>query len=231
MDSFVKAGIEFETLKKIEKHYESERSKFEHIASKMMEDIMRFDGVHSVRYRVKSTESLMKKILKRCAEGAKINENSYIAELKDTIGLRALHVFRSDWERIYDSLKGYETFGTAEIRVRPGDDLNCYKKIIERDKLKGVVEDSIYRSVHYYVRKDGCLVEIQARTLFDEAWSEIDHDTRYKGNSPSQTVESLSSSINRLAGVCDEQAELIKNTINGTDGTAGGIYERLITGK
>lgn len=36
-----------------------------------------------------------------------------------------------------------------------------------------------YRSLHYIIKYHGYYLEIQGRTLFEEGWSEIDHDIVY----------------------------------------------------
>lgn len=37
-----------------------------------------------------------------------------------------------------------------------------------------------YRSIHYTVSYQGVYIEIQVRTIYDEAWSDCDHNYVYK---------------------------------------------------
>jgi len=52
--------------------------------------------------------------------------------------------------------------------------------------------------------------EIQVRTLFEEAWSEIDHTVRYPYFSDDEILKTYSLMLNRLAGSADEISTYIK---------------------
>lgn len=65
-----------------------------------------------------------------------------------------------------------------------------------------------YRSVHYLVESSNTryryLAEVQVRTIFEEAWGEIDHVVRYPYHLDNEMLVRLSSILNRLAGDADE---------------------------
>ena len=48
-----------------------------------------------------------------------------------------------------------------------------------------------YRSIHYIINMQGKYVELQVRTLFDEAWAECGHDLVYKSANESTLSEDL----------------------------------------
>ena len=52
-----------------------------------------------------------------------------------------------------------------------------------RDYYELIESDEGYNSVHYIINIDGKYIEIQVRTIFDEAWSECTHDIVYKNKS------------------------------------------------
>src|SRR5699024_2579225 len=54
------------------------------------------------------------------------------------------------------------------------------------------------------------IVEVQVRTIFEEAWSEIDHDIRYPIHNNSSLVDALLMNFNRLAGFADEMGSYLK---------------------
>src|SRR5438876_274426 len=71
-----------------------------------------------------------------------------------------------------------------------------------------------YRSVHYLIRsrpaKVARITELQVRTLFEEGWSEIDHQVRYPRASDNPLLGELTVIFNRLAGFADEMGSFIK---------------------
>ena len=71
-----------------------------------------------------------------------------------------------------------------------------------------------YRSVHYLLKlqpeKQLHLVELQVRTLFEEGWSEIDHQIRYPNLTDNPYLAEFLTIFNRLAGSADEMGTFIK---------------------
>jgi hypothetical protein len=54
------------------------------------------------------------------------------------------------------------------------------------------------------------VVELQVRTIFEEAWSEIDHRVRYPRVSDEELLEQFLAIFSRLAGSADEMGTFIK---------------------
>src|SRR5690606_1865546 len=71
-----------------------------------------------------------------------------------------------------------------------------------------------YRSIHYIIEtkptKQIYYAEIQVRTIFEEAWSEIDHTVRYPYNQDNTILGQLLMILNRLAGGADEMGTFIQ---------------------
>ncbi|AQR64826.1 hypothetical protein BXU06_06930 [Aquaspirillum sp. LM1] len=80
-----------------------------------------------------------------------------------------------------------------------------------------------YRSVHYICSSQPglreVLVEIQVRTIFEEAWSEIDHRVRYPNFSDDPLISYFLTIFNRLAGSADEMGAFVKKLMNGLQET------------
>jgi ppGpp synthetase/RelA/SpoT-type nucleotidyltranferase len=168
--------------------------------------------VHSVRWRVKDTDHLLEKIIRKCAEGHKkyknVDSKNYFEIVSDLVGLRALHLFKDDCFSIDSDLRRTWTPSEPPIAyVREGDPPDLTKKFGEHG-FEVKEHPAGYRSVHYifltqpFQRK--VFAEIQVRTIFEEGWSEIDHRVRYPNFSNDQLVSYFLTIFNRLAGSADE---------------------------
>ena len=176
-----KSQLSFDTLKNIAQDHEENIDDLSNTADFVAKTLQRLLCVHSVRYRVKNTEHLLAKIIRKAAEGdesyAKIDDQNYFAVVSDLVGVRALHLFKDDWLDIHDALaKNWRQHEKPVAYIREGDNssdqfMNTGLQV--KQHLDG------YRSVHYVfiikpIRRE-VLVEIQVRTVFEEGWSEIDH--------------------------------------------------------
>ena len=52
--------------------------------------------------------------------------------------------------------------------------------------------------------------EVQVRTIFEEGWSEIDHNIRYPNHSDDKIISQFLVVFNRLAGSADEMGSYIQ---------------------
>lgn len=79
-----------------------------------------------------------------------------------------------------------------------------------------IVREHGYRSVHYLIQTtsetgEKFFVEMQVRTVFEEAWSEIDHIIRYPYDVDNPILSDYLSIFNRIVGSADEMGTFIKN--------------------
>lgn len=187
----------------------------EHIVSKLIDVPL----VHSVRRRVKEPSHLIEKIIRKGAkyQDLGINKTNYIQVVTDLIGIRVLHLFKDDWTKLHRSITDiWETKEIPQLNVRRGD----YKSQELEDKLKDIdceiiIREYGYRSVHYLIganisKNRETYVEIQARTVFEEAWSEIDHIIRYPYDTDNPILTEYLAIFNRIAGSADEMGMFIK---------------------
>ena len=91
-----------------------------------------------------------------------------------------------------------------KVYKRPGD-----TKIYDENELD-VKSDGIYRSLHYIIKYKGFFIEIQGRTLFEEGWSEIDHDIVYPYYRDDNALKDFSTLLNRLSGMADEMSSYFR---------------------
>ena len=179
-------------------------------------NLMKADKVHSVRYRIKDAEHVIEKIIRKKINDPKSNITikNYQSELTDLIGLRALHLFKEDWNYIHNMITSvWDLKNKPVANYRKGDSAEYLKKFEElncdtKEHRFG------YRSVHYIIEtkpaKSRFFAEIQVRTIFEEAWSEIDHTIRYPYDQDNPLFGQFLLILNRLAGSADEMGTFIK---------------------
>lgn len=216
---FETTGLNWDELVKIYEDYTKLvpylEKEAEHIVSKLIDS----EGAHSVRRRVKKPCHLIEKIVrkgKKYAEKGICLEN-YKEIVTDLIGIRVLHLFKDDWKSIhYEITKLWDTKETPQINIRRGDyNLQDLKNSIQNLNCEIIVRDHGYRSIHYLIgvpvtKNDEVLVEIQVRTVFEEAWSEIDHLMRYPYDVDNPVITEYLGIFNRIVGSADEMGMFIK---------------------
>ena len=166
--------------------------------------------------------------------------NDYYKYITDLIGCRILLVYKEDWKHIHEYLirifenskakyidencyaQSYDiSFNKpfiAEqptIYIRPGDNEEIYNNV------DGIIisRKGYYRSAHYIVRLEKYYVELQVRSLFDEAWGEVDHDVLYPYHKDETSFVEFSQIINRISGTGDELATYFKKYVPQTSRT------------
>jgi len=181
--------------------------------------IQKIPDVHSVRWRVKDVDHVLKKIVRKKAEKKPkydaISVANYHEIITDLIGVRALHLIKEDCFRIDGNIRSLwplKADETPVVYLREGD-----------SELRGLFETldfqvenhlSGYRSIHYIFQTKPLLrtisFEVQVRTIFEEGWSEIDHKVRYPNFSNNPHINFFLSIFNRLAGSADEMGSLVR---------------------
>lgn len=216
-ETWEKANIAWEVLSAIAEEHGKQSANLEDAAELIAKQIQKCSAVHSVRWRVKDTDHLLEKIVRKRAEAnskyAEINAENYFTIVSDLIGVRALHLFKTDCFVIDRTIR--EAWALAEnpaAYIRDGDSESLRNQF--RDAGFEVKEHPAgYRSVHYVTSstpmKRTVLAEIQVRTIFEEGWSEIDHSVRYPNFSDSKLVEYFLQIFNRLAGSADDMGGFV----------------------
>lgn len=213
--------ITWEDLLAIYEDYREKVRQLEDAAEFVVKTIQSFNGVHSVRWRVKDPEHLLTKIIRKQCEAKPsrkyltISVDNYYRIVTDLIGVRALHLFKDDVFEIHSKmLSTWEMAEKTVSYIREGDP----EDLVSAFRQCGItpkVHPAGYRSVHYVTKmRPGVteiLVEVQVRTIFEEGWSEIDHRVRYPNFSDNKQIESILKIFNRLAGSADEMGGFIKN--------------------
>lgn len=214
-ERFRDSGLTWEELEAITTDFETKWDEHWSTAKKYAESIQKCSGVHSLSYRVKDPKHLAEKIIRKnpgyLKRGEALSRENYERCITDLIGIRVLLLFKSDWVLVHDHLM--EQYGdmfmeTPFAHIRKGDDVSLY-----RGKVR-IRDNKPYRSVHYVIRSDHDLgIEVQVRTLYEEAWSEIDHKLRYPYNLHNEMLSNYTDIMNRLTGIGDEMGTFINDYI------------------
>lgn len=214
-DKFRNARLTWAELEQIAEDFEHKRNEHQNTVRKYAEVLQKCLGVHSLNYRVKATKHLIEKIIRKnphyLERGNALSVNNYEQEITDLMGIRILLLFKEDWLEVHNDLM--DKYGNILLEspfayVREGDDTRLYEGKVEIRKEKP------YRSVHYVIQSDkGLGIEIQVRTLYEEAWSEIDHKLRYPYNLTNDMLENYINIMNRLTGMNDEMGTFIHSYI------------------
>ncbi|WP_203522537.1 GTP pyrophosphokinase [Fusobacterium sp. IOR10] len=217
---FNSTGLKWEVLEEIYDDYIKIIPYLEKTADDFIFKLIDKESVHSVRRRVKKPTHLIEKIIRKgkkyVSQG--IDVSNYRDIVTDLIGVRILHLFKNDWIFIHNEIiNTWRLAETPQINVRPGDfDMDVLKRDMEDLHCEIIIRPHGYRSVHYLIEvniedsKIDTFVEVQVRTVFEEAWSEIDHIIRYPYDKDNPILNDYLSIFNRIVGSADEMGTFIK---------------------
>lgn len=233
-DNLTNAHITWQELERIALEYENIETHLRDIGKDFINDYL-YDiekaGIHSYRYRTKQTGHLLEKIIRKKTEDpekfAHLDHTNFHKYMTDLIGIRVFYLYREDWTHFHyyitnifennpknyviDRIADFDDDEThsyiaerPKVYKRPGD-----SKIYDEKELD-VKSDGIYRSLHYIIKYKGYYIEIQGRTLFEEGWSEIDHDIVYPYYRDDNSLKDFSKLLNRLSGMADEMSSYFR---------------------
>nr|WP_031942572.1 GTP pyrophosphokinase [Paracoccus marcusii]AGL12897.1 GTP pyrophosphokinase [Paracoccus marcusii] len=220
-----KLGDSRKLIIEIYNDYKSKLDDFNNVAVSLSGFIQKINGVHSVRWRIKSPEHLIAKICRKKEKGVEkyndIDVSNYRDKITDIIGVRALHLIKSEFIDIHASIM--ETWDIGELPVayvRKGDQQDL-RDLYEKLGLSVEDHEDGYRSIHYIIltsfTKKPIKCELQVRTIFEEGWSEIDHKLRYPEFISDPLVVEFINIFNRLSGAADEMGTFVHKLANGIE--------------
>jgi len=161
------------------------------LSSQIEDELARVGIFFRIFYRVKSGESIEKKI-KHKGTGYYDGESKH---LRDIIGIRVILYFSDDSALVYNHLKNYFEF------VEETKDENDETKFAPtRSNLIFRIPDASIKEFNEVV-KDKIIdstFEVQLRTILSEGWHEVDHDLRYKCVDDWQNSSDLARNFNGI---------------------------------
>lgn len=226
--------IDWSIMENIYDDFISYKDTYETQAEFIASTLRNHKKIHSVKSRVKDADRLIEKIIRKTQNrrekhGAdfQFSVENYKEEITDLIGIRAIHIFKEDWENIHNFILSTWKINEITANVRDGDDTRRFEELdIQIQSRK-----SGYRSVHYLIEffptSQKVIAEIQVRTIFEEGYGEIDHQLRYSHKKIPEVLALNLLLFNRIAGSSDEMASLI-NLLNRNWTEMEQKYEKII---
>lgn len=171
---------------------------------------------HAITSRIKHEEHVIEKIIRQSTTDKKpfASIHSYERKLGDLIGVRLIHKFKDEWELIHDwILRNLKVVGKPEAHISAFDSPQFINDFINKGfKIKS--KDVGYRSLHYRTKLLIChksyYAEVQMRTLYEEAWGEIDHKIRYPYMQEDFRLNETFKKASCAAGLADGLGSLAK---------------------
>ena len=228
------ANISWEELARIAEEYRKIEGHLRDIGKAFIDEYL-YDietaGIHSYRYRTKDVWHLLEKVVRKKRENpekfGQLDHTNFHKYVTDLIGIRVFYLYREEWVHFHRYITGrFENDPSQYIQDRLhtfDEDPNhfyiaerpkAYKRTgdskIYNSKDLDIITTGIYRSLHYTIKYRGYYVEIQGRTLFEEGWSEIDHDIVYKEAEDDEMLRDYSKLLNRLSGLADEMSSYFR---------------------
>ena len=166
--------------------------------------IHKYNPIEYIKKRIKTPESIVKK-LKR--DNYEVTIENMVKYIKDIAGIRIVCSFTSDIYRLAEMIGKQNDLTVVSI-----------KDYIKHPKASG------YKSFHMQVslpiflsdRVVDTMVEIQIRTIAMDFWASVEHKVRYKKNIPDSEAEQLAAELSSCAdqiAAMDNKMEEIRRRI------------------
>ena len=209
-------GLAWSELIGIKEAFEKTRQTLKIDADNVADRLRSFKLIHTVKTRIKDPEHLIEKIIRIKTENPDllIDIDNYNCIINDLVGVRTLHLFKEDWEAIHQFIiKTWELKKTPVANISAEDSERLIEKYQENG-CKIYEHPHGYRSVHYVIlfersKTQKIPVEIQVRTILEEAWSEIDHLVRYPHKDDHRVYSPYLSLLNQLIARADQISSFI----------------------
>ena len=200
------------------KHFEANRHLFESFAQALMgyfrNDAALASDTHFLKYRIKDTDNLRKKLMRKASDGCVIDASNLFDEITDLAGIRLIHLHTQQIRSIHTAISGILQEQQLELIEAPT--ANCwdieYERLFREFGLATRSRESMYTTIHYVVRanqKTNVACEIQVRTLMDEVWGEVSHMVNYPVASQNGTCQDLLKVLARLTTGCTRLVDSI----------------------
>ncbi|HUX49456.1 MAG TPA: tetratricopeptide repeat protein [Spirochaetia bacterium] len=138
---------------------------------RMKQNFIRTGVPATIKYRVKSFESMYEKLLRKLKLTGQ-REGSI--QMTDLLGLRVVCAFMEDLNKAEEQIR--QTMNVVEVE-RKGANFSVKEFGYESTHYLTRIPDDIADSFH--VGQD-LLCEIQLRTILQDAWAEVEHELVYK---------------------------------------------------
>jgi ppGpp synthetase/RelA/SpoT-type nucleotidyltranferase len=149
-----------------------------------------------MRSRLKDPDRLRDKLLRKLKEARDkrkslgITPDNLLLKINDLVGVRILHLYTRQIQRIDDALR--DVFAESKFELIEGPFARTWddesRAFFKECGITTRKSPSMYTSVHYVIgsaSRTRMTAEIQVRTLMEEVWGEVDHSMNYPHESDS----------------------------------------------
>ena len=213
--------------------YTQRKEEFKKVEHSFLSIIRELKEAHSFSSRIKEVDSLIVKIINKRAEKygkleyRNLSVENYKSVFGDIIGMRIILHYQGQWRGIHNEIvnnfpehSSYPISGFVPheqgkqfMAEEPkayyayGDDISQFDGVI-----KVVPHEKGYRSIHYVISYMGVYIELQTRTIYDEAWSDCDHTYVYKqdANPNNLALSQLTTMLSKLTNCSSDISELMR---------------------
>ncbi len=192
-------------------HYDSNLTFYNSALSYFIKLIGKVDGIEYISGRVKDYEECLSKFERKYLPEISSEDTDYhiIDSLSDFIGIRVVCFYLEDIKKIRKEFSKYfrELSSTDKaVMLETTDDKFGYKSLHLDLMLKR------NNKTRDYKKYGSIQIEVQIRTVIQDAWSILDHKIKYKKSIP----QNLKRRINRLSAlfeIADDEFLRIKEEI------------------
>lgn len=178
------------------------------VAERLIKELLLADGLrlHSVRFRVKSKESVQRKV------GRDGSSYESLREVHDLLGLRVITFFPDEVDRVASVIERefeIDEENSVDKRALLDPDRFGY---LSRHYVAALSEERSRLTEH--VRFRDLYFEIQIRSILQHAWAEIEHDLGY--HAAAAIPGSVRRRFSRLAGlleIADDEFQTLRNEV------------------
>ncbi|MBO4376312.1 MAG: GTP pyrophosphokinase family protein [Lachnospiraceae bacterium] len=172
--------------------------------------VHRYNPIEHIKGRIKTPESIVKKLKKNGRESTIDNMIQYV---NDIAGIRIICSFTSDIYRIAEILRNQK-----DITVLSEKDYITYPKASGYKSYHMIVTVPVYLSDRTIDAK----VEIQIRTVAMDFWASLEHKIHYKfeGNAPENLKKELVDCAKMVSDL-DNRMEQLNEQIQGLESGYG----------
>lgn len=173
--------------------------------------------VHSIKFRVKEPQHLLKKIIRKKREypNRHFNRHTYLHLINDLIGVRVLHLYKEHWAKTGHYITRHWQLKRPPYAYVVSGESNPEPHTFGRFGCQVMAHPSGYKAVHFVIQtqpgRQRYFAEIQLRTLFEEGWSEIDHSLRYPDHNNNELINLLLQILNRFTSQSDAMASFTRH--------------------
>ena len=232
-----RTGLKLEELNSIFNAYLEEIPQYRFLENYFFDCLKQVENVHSVKTLIKHPEQVVETIIRSKIKnkGLEININNYKDLVAGLLEVKALHLFKQDWEPIHEYIICKWPLKVKPVAYVHEDDHKDFLRRLKEKECDIRLHEQGYGSICYQAisKLDSRTnyIDIQVRTLLQDAWSSIDNIMRDSLDASSMILVQHLSYFNKIAGMTDDMGSELQEYLNVEQGknsnSAGNLEGRI----